>query len=76
MATANKIAFYREQAGLTQQQAAKSAGWNQGRWSSYETGDRSPRPEVVLKILDVFKQAGLAVTFEDLFSANSTSRAA
>lgn len=69
----NRIAHFRDQAGITQQQAAETAGWTQGRWSSYETGDRSPKPEVVFTIISVLAQHGVQATFEDLFSDEQSS---
>ncbi len=63
----NRIAHYRKKAGLDQQALAKAAGWTQGRWSSYETGDRSPRPEVVNEIIAAFASCGVKVSFEKLF---------
>jgi transcriptional regulator with XRE-family HTH domain len=63
----NRISQYREGAGLTQQQLAGAAGWTQGRWSSYETGDRSPKPDVVNQIIKAFASFDVIVTFENLF---------
>lgn len=65
----NNISIYREKAKLTQQQLADAAGFTQGRWSSYETGDRSPRPDVVAQIIAAFATHGVRVTFEQLFVA-------
>jgi transcriptional regulator with XRE-family HTH domain len=69
----NQIAHYRKKAGLDQQALAAAAGWTQGRWSSYETGDRSPRPEVVLEIIAAFAACGVKVTFEKLFVESSAA---
>lgn len=66
----NRIAEFREKAKLTQQQAADSAGWTQGRWSSYETEDRSPRPEVIKVIIETLAKHGVQTTFEELFYAD------
>lgn len=71
----NRIANYREKAGLTQKQLAEAAGWTQGRWSSYETGDRSPRPEVVNQIISAFALLGVKVTFEKLFGEQGQTAA-
>lgn len=71
----NNIAFYRNRAELTQEQAAKFAGWKQGRWSAYETGARTPSPEVTKTIIRVLSNNGQPVTFEMLFCTPAESAA-
>ncbi|MEX1669118.1 helix-turn-helix domain-containing protein [Zhongshania guokunii] len=63
----NRIAEHRKQVGLTQLQAAKLAGWGQSRWSSYETGARTPDASDIKKILAVLVQFDKNVNFEVLF---------
>ncbi|POP53090.1 helix-turn-helix domain-containing protein [Zhongshania marina] len=63
----NKIADYRKQVALTQSQAGELAGWGQSRWSSYETGARTPDADDIKKILAVLAGCGADVSFETLF---------
>lgn len=64
----NRISELRKKAGLTQREAANSAGWeHQSRWSSYERGVRKPTPEDVKSIVKVLRESGIDCCFEDLF---------
>jgi putative transcriptional regulator len=66
----NRIEHYRKLSGLTQQQAADSAGWKyQSRWSGYERGDRTPDVHDAQIIVKVLNEAGAACSVEDVFPA-------
>lgn len=64
----NRIAHYRAEARLTQAQAVREAGWNsQSRWSSYETGARTPGADDIRIILRVLNEHGALCSFDDVF---------
>lgn len=64
----NKIAAFRKKAGLTQDAAARAAGYeHQSRWSSYERGVRTPGVDDIRRILKVLNDHGVTCSFEDVF---------
>jgi transcriptional regulator with XRE-family HTH domain len=69
----NKIADYRKQVGLTQLKAGELAGWGQSRWSSYETGARTPDASDIKEILSVLNSHGADVSFEVLFLTEASA---
>jgi len=64
----NRIEEYRKQAGLTQLEAARAAGWNhQSRWSGYERGDRTPGLDEARVIVSVFNRHGVECSIDEVF---------
>jgi putative transcriptional regulator len=69
----NRIADYRKQVGLTQSEAGQLVKWRQGRWSSYETGARTPDLSDIKKILAVLNGCGANASFESLFPMEASA---
>lgn len=63
----NEIAKYRKQVQFTQEQLGDAAGWSQSRIGNYETGAREPDLDDCWKIVNLFKELGLNLSFEDVF---------
>lgn len=64
MALAQKIAYYRERAGLSQAALGEKAGVSQVAICKIETGQNKPRIETVFRIA-----AALGVEMSDLFAS-------
>lgn len=68
MALSQKIAYYRERAGLSQQALGEKIGVSQVAICKWETGQNKPRITTVFRLADA-----LGVNVSDLFDVSGTA---
>ena len=61
MNVSEKIRYYRELRGLTQQQLADFSGIPLGTLKKYETGNRNPKQEPLQRIADALQRGNCSI---------------
>lgn len=72
----NRIKYFRQKAGLTQQELSASLGWRQSRIANYEAGFRTPSLKDARTLTAALDRLGGHCVLDDVFPPNDLSSAA